>query len=299
MPGTGARVALIAPAGPLRGESDLAIAESHATSLGWTPVRGRHALATAGYLAGTDAERLSDLQWALDDPSIDVVWCVRGGYGMTRLVPHLSLDAFAAHPKTVLGFSDVTALHAAIATRCGVVSFHAPVARAPMPAMSLASLRTAVMQAGDPCGTWDAAIPVRGGTSMGRLTGGNLALLAALAGTRDAMRADGAIVILEDVSEPAYRVDRMLRQLEQSGALDGCVGLAVGQFTEVPADSAPDAMTCGALVAELAGRLRVPCLSNLPIGHIDDQWTVPLGAVATLDVSAQALRVQVGSFPTA
>jgi muramoyltetrapeptide carboxypeptidase len=94
------------------------------------------------------------------------------------------------------------------------------------------------------------------------------------------------------VHEPAYRIDRMLRQMEQSGAFDGCVGLAVGQFTDIPADEAHDALTSDALIRELADRLQVPCLANLPIGHIADQWTVPLGAAATLDVAARSLRTQ-------
>ena len=106
------------------------------------------------------------------------------------------------------------------------------------------------------------------------------------------LRGAGAIVVLEDVNEAAYRVDRMLRQLEQAGALDGCVGLAIGQFTNVPSDENADAMQVGDVIAELAARLGVPCLANLPIGHIADQWTVPLGAQAELDVEGQSLVVE-------
>ncbi len=290
--GVGARVALVCGSGPLRGEADVARAESHCRTFGWEPVRGAGVLAQAGYLAGDDATRLRDVQWALDDPTIDAVWCVRGGYGLTRIVPQLSFAAFAAHPKPVLGFSDVTALHRAIATQVGVVSFHAQTARAELPTMSAASLQAAVRGDAQPCGAWHDAVAVRNGHARGRLAGGNLALLASLAGTRDALRGAGAIIVLEDVNEAAYRVDRMLRQLEQSGAFDGCVGLAIGQFTSVPADEQPDAMTVPQVIAELAGRLRVPCLTNLPIGHIADQWTIPLGATASLDVERRALVVE-------
>jgi muramoyltetrapeptide carboxypeptidase len=275
----------------LRGESDVADAEAHVRSFGYEPVRGENVLARAGYLAGTDAERLHDLQWALDDPTIDAVWCVRGGYGMTRIVDRVSFAAFAERPKPVIGYSDVTALHAAVAAQVGVVTFHAHTARAALPAMSAASLRAALTQQGQPCGAWDEARSVRAGRVSGRLAGGNLSLLASLCGTPNALRAHGAIVILEDLHEAAYRVDRMLRQLEQSGALRGIVGLAVGQFTMVPADENPDALTIDALIAELAHRLQVPCLANLPIGHIADQWTVPLGAQATLDVDRRSLHV--------
>lgn len=290
---SGSRVALVCGSGPLRGAEDVERAERNCRSYGWEPVRGEAVLARAGYLAGDDAVRLRDVQWALDDPAIDGVWCVRGGYGLTRIVPQLSFARSVERPKAVIGFSDVTALHRAIATQGGVVTFHAHSARAEMPAMSTRSLLAAVRRDGQPCGEWHDAVPVRSGSVRGRLAGGNLALLASLCGTRDALCGAGAIVVLEDVNEPAYRVDRMLRQLEQSGAFDGCVGLAVGQFTDVPSDEQPDAMTVDDVIAELASRCRVPCLANLPIGHIADQWTVPLGAVAALDVDRHSLVVEV------
>ncbi len=295
----GARVALVCGSGPLRGEDDVVRAEAHCRAFGWVPVRGRHLLARRGYLAGDDGARLADLQWALDDASIDAVWCVRGGYGVTRLLPSLSLEGFAQHPKPVIGYSDVTALHCAIASRANAVSFHTHTARADLPPMSAASLHSAVTD-GQPCGAWPDAAQVRDGRVHGRLAGGNLALLAALCGTPDALRGSGAIIVLEDINEAAYRVDRMLRQLEHSGALSGCVGLAVGQFTLVPEDENPDAPDVTAVIAELAGRLGVPCLANLPIGHIADQWTLPLGADATLDTAARTLIIHRDSAgPTA
>ncbi len=296
--GAGARVALVCGSGPLRGAEDVERAEGHVRVCGWEPVRGLSVLQRRGYLAGSDAERLRDLQWALDDDSIDGVWCVRGGYGMTRILPAVSLAKFAERPKAVIGYSDVTALHCAVAARAGVVTFHSHTARAVMPAMSEVSLRSAVLRSGEPCGVWNDAHRVRGGCVEGRLAGGNLSLLAAVCGTRDAMVGDGAIVVLEDIGEASYRVDRMLRQLEQAEVFRGCVGLAVGQFTQVPADESEDALTIGELVEELAQRLNVPCLSNLPIGHIADQWTLPLGAAAVLDVEGRSLTVA-GSFPSA
>jgi muramoyltetrapeptide carboxypeptidase len=286
----GARVALVAPSGPLRGESDVERAESHVRAFGWEPVRGAHALSRRGYLAGNDAERFADLQRALDDPGIDAVWCMRGGYGLTRIVSALSLGGFRRAPKAVLGYSDVTALHAHIAQGAQVVTFHAPVARTSLPSMSQRSLLAAVTRRAEPCGEWNDATVVRSGVARGRVTGGNLALLASLCGTPQTINADGAIVVLEDVHEAAYRVDRMLRQLEAAGALRGCVGLAIGQFTDVPTDDNVGAASVSDLIAELADRLGVPCLANLPIGHIDDQWTVPLGAQAELDVDARMLR---------
>jgi muramoyltetrapeptide carboxypeptidase len=289
------RIALIAPAGPLRGEYEVVQAEARIADFGWQSVRGAHLLDRAGYLAGTDGDRLADLQWALDDDAIDAVWCMRGGYGMTRILPHLSLTGFAQNPKAVIGYSDITALHCAIARHAPTVSFHAPVGRASLPPMGRRSLHAALTHGDDPCGLWLHAAAVREGVVTGQLAGGNLSLLAALCGTPWALQARGAIVILEDVHEPAYRIDRMLRQLEQAGTFVGCVGLAVGQFTDIPADEAHDALTTDALIHDLADRLAVPCLANLPIGHIADQWTIPLGATAMLDVAARSLRTQPAS----
>ncbi len=300
VPESGARVALVSPSGPLRGEEDVVRAESHVRAFGWEPVRGSAVLAKAGYLAGEDALRQRDLQWALDDPAIDAIWCVRGGYGLTRIIRDISLDAFARRPKPVIGFSDVTALHCAIAARVGVVTFHTHTARAQLPAMSAASLQAAVHGVGEPCGAWPDAVPVVDGEVTGHLAGGNLSLLSALCGTPDALVGRGAILVLEDINEPAYRIDRMLRQLEQSGAVRHCAGLAVGQFTNVPADENPDAMTVDEVIADFAMRFGVPCLTNLPIGHIADQWTLPLGGLVTLDVRGRSLRVAPSaSFPTA
>src|SRR5919199_3228557 len=125
----GARVALVAPAGPLRGEADLARGVENVRSLGWEPVVGEHALARRGYFAGDDDCRLHDLNAALADDAVDAVWCLRGGYGAMRLLERVDYDALRRRPKPLVGFSDVTALHAAVRARCDVVTFHGPTAR--------------------------------------------------------------------------------------------------------------------------------------------------------------------------
>src|SRR5947199_406842 len=140
----GARVALIAPAGPLRGELDLNRAIENVRSLGWTPHAAPHVLAREGYLAGTDALRLADINAALVDDSIDAVWCIRGGYGMMRVLESIEYATLRRRPKRIIGYSDVTALHSAIATRCEVVSFHGPTARGVLSPFSRRSLECAL-----------------------------------------------------------------------------------------------------------------------------------------------------------
>src|SRR4051812_26304533 len=153
----GARVALVAPAGVLRGEEEVAQSIANARSFGWEPVVGEHVLARAGYLAGTDNQRIDDMNNALSDPMIDAIWCVRGGYGTMRILQHLDYDALTRKPRPLIGFSDVTALHAAIGKVCGVQSYHGPTARGSLSSFSRQSLERAVIAQVDSCGSATAA----------------------------------------------------------------------------------------------------------------------------------------------
>jgi muramoyltetrapeptide carboxypeptidase len=289
---TGARVALVAPAGPLRGEEELDTSVANARALGWEPLPGANVLARHDYLCGTDAERLQDLNAALADESVDAIWCVRGGYGAMRLLPHVDWASLTRRPRALIGFSDVTALHAAASTRCDLVTYHGPTARGSLTQFSRDSLVRAVIEGRDPCGTAPAARTVRGGRAHGRLVGGNLALLAALAGTPYAPDYRGALLILEDVGEPAYRIDRMLRQLMLSGAFDRVAGLVAGHFTEPSPGRELSPDTLDALLGEVADVAGVPAIAGVPLGHIDDQWTFPLGAMAQLDAESLTLTVE-------
>jgi muramoyltetrapeptide carboxypeptidase len=284
-------VALVAPAGPLRGPEDLARAVANARALGWEPVVAPHALARAGYFAGDDARRAADFNEALRDPRIDGVWCLRGGYGAMRILPAVAWDALVRHPKAIVGYSDVTALLAAAGRCAGLVSYHGPTARAALTAFSRHSLERALRQADDPCGEWPQAAVLRGGRARGRLAGGNLALVAALVGTPYCPDLSGAILVLEDVNEGVYRVDRMLQQLLLSGALAGVRGIAFGHCTNCGEESDDGARTLADVVAEVADTLRVPCVLGVPVGHIEDQWTLPFGADAELDAGARSLHV--------
>ena len=296
VPTAGARVALVAPAGPLRGEEDLARAEQNVRSFGWEPVVGRHALARSGYLAGTDAERLADVNRAFADESVDAVWCIRGGYGAMRLLEQIDYAALRRRPKALIGYSDITALHAAVATRCEIVTYHGPTARAVLTPFSRDSLARALTRSGQPCGAAPSGATLFPGRARGRLIGGNLALLCALAGTPYAPDYENAILVVEDVNEPVYRIDRMLMQLRLTGALGRCAGLAFGAFTDIPS-SAPEesggARTLSEVLAETATRAGVPCVSGIPVGHIDDQWTLAFGATVELDADARSLTMVV------
>jgi muramoyltetrapeptide carboxypeptidase len=296
------RVALVAPSGPLSAATDLEHAIENVHLFGWTPVVGNHVLARDGYLAGTDAQRLDDLNRALRDDTINAVWCLRGGYGVTRILDNIAYDAVRRHPKPIIGYSDITALHAAVGRECQIVTYHGPTARSTITPFSRNSFERALVFGGDPCGTSHGARTIRAGTARGRLMGGNLALVAALVGTRYALDLQQAILVLEDVNEPVYRIDRMLRQLWMSGALANVAALAFGQCTTCDDDitAAADSSSSGSpeprrrlddVLREVADCFNIPCVAGLPIGHVDDQWTLPLGSLATLDAELLTLTI--------
>jgi muramoyltetrapeptide carboxypeptidase len=288
----GARVALLSPAGPIRGQPELDRAKSNALQLGLEPVVMPHAQAADGYLAGSDAERARDLNEAFADPSINAIWCLRGGYGAMRLLDLIDYQAIARHPKPLIGFSDVTALHSAFNKLSNLVTFHGPTARQTLSTFSTSSLELALIRGEESCGEMPDATTLVKGSARGRLVGGNLALLAALVGTPYAPDYSGAILVIEDVNEASYRIDRMLTQLRLTGALSACAGIVFGQFTEVPKEFGDEVWTVTRVLADAAKRAGVPCVAGAPMGHVDEQWTIPLGAMAELDADARTLNVR-------
>jgi len=286
-----ARVALVSPAGPLRSSAELDVAIAQARTFGWEPVVGAHALAKHGYLAGSDADRLLDFNGALRDASIDGIWCLRGGYGAMRLLDGLDVDAMRRRPRTLIGYSDITALHTALGAPADVITFHGPTARSPLSSFSRDSLDRAVVQHADPCGTAFDAETLRGGRAEGRLVGGNLALLSALCGTPFAPDYTGAILVLEDIGEATYRIDRMLRQLALSGAFSKLAGIVYGRFTDGTDPADESSCQLSDILREAADLAGVPAISGAPVGHIDDQWTIPIGAMAELDADNCTLHV--------
>jgi muramoyltetrapeptide carboxypeptidase len=290
----GSRVALVAPAGILPDHAHIEQAKENVRSLGWIPILGQHVTELHGYLAGTDAQRVADINRALNDESIDAIWCIRGGYGAARLLRDIDWAALRANPRPVIGFSDITALHSAIHRECGIVSFHGPTARGELSDFSRDSFRRALIDQADPCGIAAEGRVLRGGSARGRLAGGNLALVTSLIGTPWSVDFDGAILILEDIEEAVYRVDRMLRQLLLAGELHKCAALVAGDFKPPAGETSDQNRRLDDVLFEAAEEAGIPCLAGAPIGHIHDQWTIPLGASAELDVDRRSLHVVEG-----
>jgi muramoyltetrapeptide carboxypeptidase len=246
------------------------------------------------HLAGGDAMRLADLEAAWTSPDVAAVWCARGGFGSHRLVDALNWTAMAdAEPRLLVGFSDITALHEAVNGRLGVVSIHGPVVTS-LPGASPEATEHLhrLLFAPDRTGELFAGVRLRrvvGGRASGVLTGGNLRVLTASLGTRLSRPARGAIVVLEDVGEAAYRIDGMLTQLLRSGWFDGVRAVVTGGFTDTGEEN--DADIIAAVLADRLGPLGVPVASGAPFGHVLDNRAVPLGVAATLDADAGTLEL--------
>lgn len=304
----GARIALIAPSGPLLERDDQVRAAELCTAMGYEPRLGPNAGQAYGYLAGRDEQRLSDLNAALSAPDIDAVWCIRGGNGMNRIIHQVDFAGFQRHPKPVIGYSDITVLLLALWMRTGVVTFHGPIARTPMPNFQryhFDRVLTNVSAAGtlgrhNP--PQDVLVPTNrriftltGGTARGPLVGGNLTLVQALIGTPFFPPLDGAILFLEDVGEDVYRVDRMLAHLRITGALDRLAGVAIGRFTDMGQGGDGGALGFDEVLHTYFAPLGIPVAVGFPFGHIDDQWTLPVGVQAELNADTGDLSLLEGA----
>jgi muramoyltetrapeptide carboxypeptidase len=257
-----------------------------------------------GYLAGSDEERASELNRMIRDPRVRAIFPVGGGYGLTRILDRIDYDALRKDPKMITGYSDLTALHLAVARQVRLVTFHSPMpahnlwrGEKPEFAFAAESFRRAVFadqyqkgMSGYTIAIPSEARPVKriGGRARGRLLGGNLTLICATLGTPYALRPEGAILLLEDTNEAPYRVDRMLSQLRLAGVLDAVAGVVVGSFC--PRDH-PDAKELDRVLREWLGTLKVPVLLRFPVGHTPLNATLPHGGLVELDADGGTLRL--------
>ena len=297
----GDTIAVIAPSS---GVSDETFEEGlqNLSDLGFQTKVGQFARERNGFLAGTDKQRLRDLHWAFQDSSIDGVWCMRGGYGATRLLPNINFDLIKRNPKVFIGYSDITALHLAIYQRTGLITFHGPVGASSLTDYTKThvlntlttikphyEIRLPEVPEGENPELYK-AIVINGGRCEGELIGGNLSLIAALNGTSFQMKdVKGKILFLEDVSEAPYRVDRMLTQLRQSVDMKSLAGIALGVFTRTENDLDSPSQSMLEVFRDRLGGLGIPVIYGLAFGHIRDQFTIPLGIRASLDTSKSTL----------
>lgn len=295
----GDAISIVAPASsPQRHAFDAEMARL--TALGYRPKTYRDVCTPHGYLSGTDAARAAELEDAFRDPETTMVLAARGGYGCGRILDRIDFGLLADRPKIVCGYSDLSALHAAIQHRGGLLSFHGPnlvgglgggsAEHEPEIAATLSMLSGEHGDLGcDLTAPFQGSLKtIHGGRATGRLIGGNLAVFLGLVGTPDEPDFDGAILAIEDTGERPYRVDRLLTQLRISGRLGRIAGAVLGYFSDAdPGDGPP----VEEVLAEFLAPLGVPVLAGAPFGHEHPNLPLPMGARVRLDADAPGLEL--------
>jgi muramoyltetrapeptide carboxypeptidase len=258
---------------------------------------GCHVYQRQGYLAGTDSQRCEDLNSMLADEEVRGIFFARGGYGVMRVLDTLDMEAIERDPKLLVGMSDVTALQLSLSARCGLVTLAGPMTAGQigwgLDELSRESLATSITEPlygrDLSCGSWEKLRILRNGRAEGTLLGGCLSLVTALLGTRHCPDYEGAILLLEDVNEPAYRLDRMLTQLKLAGILDAVSGLVLGHFL------GPEGVDLGEeverVVSELTEDRAMPIISAFPHGHTLPNVAVTIGAPIEIDTDQALIRV--------
>jgi muramoyltetrapeptide carboxypeptidase len=283
-------IALLCPAGYMPREKAITCIET-LKSWGYR-VREGETLGgpSENYFSGTDDQRLAEFQQNLDDPEIKAILCGRGGYGLTRIIDRIDFSRFEKEPKWIIGYSDVTVLHAHIWSNYKIATLHAPMAGAFNDGEAgnpyIQSLRQAI--AGQSAAYTCPGHPFnRPGTASGRLIGGNLSLLAHLTGTSSEIKTKGKILFLEDVGEYRYNIDRMLYQLKRSGKFDQLAGLIIGGFTDIKDTTRPFGASVEEIIRDVVKEYDYPVCFGFPVSHEKENYALKIGVRHTLGVSPQ------------
>jgi muramoyltetrapeptide carboxypeptidase len=298
----GDTIGLVSPSGPTTASGaatprTVEAARRRLHDVGFRTVLAPHALDARGYLAGDDADRVSDLHAMFADSGVQGILCIRGGYGAHRLLDALDYDLIRRNPKVFIGYSDITALHTAFHTQAGFVTFHGPMTTAIAQADThdfLELLRAVTRPAplgrlvNPPSGPRvETLVP---GTAQGPLIGGNAALLTALLGTPYQPEFEGALLFLEDLGDRTYRLDRKLAHLRLAGVLQRVAGIIIGECC-YPADS-ESALSVRQILQDLVVPMGKPAIYGLACGHGAYHLTLPIGVRATLDATEGMLTVE-------
>jgi muramoyltetrapeptide carboxypeptidase len=242
------------------------------------------------YFSGTDEERLNDLQLMLDDENIKAVYCGRGGYGLSRIIDKINFEKFIAKPKWIIGYSDITLLHAHIYSNYNIASLHAPMAAAFNEMEESETYINSIYKSliGEQQ-TYTCASHYlnRTGICEGELVGGNLALLAHIIGASSDINTKNKILFIEDVGEYKYNIDRMLMQLKRAGKLGNLAGLIVGNFTEIKDTTIPFGQTIHEIIYDKIKEYNYPVCFDFPVGHVKENYALKVGGEYRLNISQE------------
>ena len=303
----GATIGLITPATPTTDPDTLAKAERALKFFGFKVKVGKNVGWRAGYFGSSPEERLDDLHAMFRDTEVDAVFAMRGGYGSQQLLDRLDFDLIRRNPKVFLGYSDITALHLAINKHAGLVTFHGPNMLSEFTAYTQQQFRRAMFEA-KPLGVLSnppesnsirpnhPTRTIRSGTATAPIIGGNLTLISTLMGTPYEIDCRGKILLLEDIGEEPYRMDRMLTQLRLAGKFKDAVGIVVGECVDCkPNEYKPSLgsnFSLGEVLDAMLKPLTIPVFYGLTFGHTDDQLTLPLGVLATMNADQGTLEIK-------
>jgi len=290
----GDTIAIIAPASPVDSRDVLERGIRSLERMGFRVRFEERIFESSRYLAGSDSARAEELQRAFEDPSIQAILGLRGGYGCARLIPLMKVRRLRPHQKIFMGFSDLTTLMMFFRKRLGWISIHGPMAASP----SLADIPQDQAEhlfflLSDPgyrpklhFEHMDCWTP---GVAEGELVGGCLSIITASLGTRYEIDTDGKILFIEDLGEPPYRLDRMLTHLQLAGKFRSIAGVMLGSF--IDCEPTRGGYKAGDVLRDILSRLNIPVMAGFPLGHGDDNWAVPYGARVRMDADARILEL--------
>jgi muramoyltetrapeptide carboxypeptidase len=297
-------IGLVDPASATWEPVDIDIVVESVSALGFKAKRGARLLNRRGYFAGTDEERAADLNAMFGDPEVKAIQCVRGGWGSARLLPLLDWATIQRNPKVVLGFSDITALVLAIHAKTGLVTFHGPNGASQWNPFNVDYFRR-VLTAGEAVTfanvkeieeenltvVENRVQTIRPGTARGRLLGGNLTVLTSIIGSGLLPEFDGCVLFIEDVDEAPYRIDRMLMQLRLTGILQRARAVIWGTCSKCEPDAGFGSLTITDVLNDHVKPLDVPAWQGAMIGHVDRQFTLPLGIEVEANATLGTIRM--------
>jgi muramoyltetrapeptide carboxypeptidase len=299
----GDTIGLVTPASPITKEQ-LEKAVKNIEDLGFKAVYNeKRVLSRYGYLAGEDLFRADDLNLMFNNPEIDGIWCVRGGYGSARILGMLNYRVIKDNPKVLIGYSDITALLQAVFKYTGLICFHGPGAASDFTEYTKRHVQAVLMnpqkkyvidypkENSDNESTEFEPLVIQKGIAEGRLIGGNLTLATSLIGTRYDINYDNRLVFLEDVGEKPYRIDRMITQLLLAGKFQRARGVVLGVFMDCEAKKGSQSLSLRETLLDRFQKFKVPVIYGMSFGHIANQFTLPLGLKAELNTENKTVTL--------
>jgi len=301
----GNNIGIVAPSSPASSDK-LDAAVKILKNMGYEVTIGRSCYEKNGYLAGSDETRADDINRMFKDPDISAIFCMRGGYGTPRILDMLDYETIAENPKIFMGYSDITAIHIAFVQKCRMVTFHGPMLTSDFISSHFEKYtKDAMLKALTSTGPLgDVKAPeyepqeevLYHGNAEGEIIGGNLSLIAATIGTPYEIDTRGKILMIEDIEEQPYRVDRMLTQLRLSGKLSDAAGIVLGQFTDCVPKEPENSLTLDEVIEQIILPAGKPVLKNVCLGHGTHKATIPMGVKAQIDGKRKMLVIKESAF---